>query len=739
MQAQLSKLLLAALFAAGTMEPRLAAAADPAHPCVGTIVSSDDAPALDAAIAECRQNVAANPDDTAGKYHFAVMLLRAGETAEARALLTPLAADGLAAAQIHLGTILQDQGETGAIEAAAWFYRAAAQGEPEALFLMGEIHANGAGVPQSDAVAVQWYELAAGQGHADAMYRLALALRNGRGIEPDERAALAWLGEAARSGNSRAMTLYGHALATAPNGTHRDEGTSWLRRAADNGIVDAQLWLARVHLESEGQLDEVIRLLTEAAEAGNDDAHEWLGLLLADTDPAAARPWLEKAAAADRPNAAFRLATLAFVNDRDEQRALHWSRQAAVHDHPDALIFLGQLLSASNDRTDLDEAATALRRADSLGATTAKPLLARLQTIQAARAGDAAAQYALAGQSDDALTPLSDAERLGWLSAAASGGHTEAQQRLADAAFAADDIKGGLRWLTTAAEQGAVDAQLRLGRLYSGGGPVAPDPDKARMWFARAADQGDVNAGYRLARLHFEGQVDGIAPDHARGWLEAAADNGNPDAQFLLGRLHRDGQTVAADPRRAAEWLTRAAEAGHAGAQHALAGLARAHRLPVSSSIPDLLRSAATQGHTEAQYELARTLEDGDLLTPDDAAAARWYRAAADAGHADAQYRLARLYGEGRGVDQDWDAAMRLFSAAAAQGVGAAETDIGVLYQLGWGVQRDLDKALEWYRRAADKGDPRALRNLANLTAETPGAPSTLTILPAADRPGSRW
>ena len=89
----------------------------------------------------------------------------------------------LAAAQIHLGTILQDQGETGAIEAAAWFYRAAAQGEPEALFLMGEIHTNGTGVPQSDAVAVQWYELAAGQGHADAMYRLALALRNGRNLE----------------------------------------------------------------------------------------------------------------------------------------------------------------------------------------------------------------------------------------------------------------------------------------------------------------------------------------------------------------------------------------------------------------------------------------------------------------------------------------------------------------------------------------------------------------------------
>ena len=83
---------------------------------------------------------------------------------------------------------------------------------------------------------------------------------------------------------------------------------------------------------------------------------------------------------------------------------------------------------------------------------------------------------------------------------------------------------------------------------------------------------------------------------------------------------------------------------------------------------------------------------------------------------------------------------MRWFTAAAEQGVGAAETDIGVLYQLGWGVPRNLDKAQEWYERAAAKGDPRAIRNLANLSPTQPSTPPTLSILPSdGARPGSRW
>ena len=52
-------------------------------------------------------------------------------------------------------------------------------------------------------------------------------------------------------------------------------------------------------------------------------------------------------------------------------------------------------------------------------------------------------------------------------------------------------------------------------------------------------------------------------------------------------------------------------------------------------------------------------------------------------------------------------------------------------------IEDNLDKAQEWYRRAAKKGDPRALRNLANLN---PTAAPPLSILPAGGaRPASRW
>ena len=63
-------------------------------------------------------------------------------------------------------------------------------------------------------------------------------------------------------------------------------------------------------------------------------------------------------------------------------------------------------------------------------------------------------------------------------------------------------------------------------------------------------------------------------------------------------------------------------------------------------------------------------------------------------------------------------AAARLFEKAAAQGLAPAQYRVGGHYEKGLGVTRDVGLAKTWYQRAAEKGNARAMHNLAVLVAE---------------------
>src|ERR1700692_1611980 len=48
--------------------------------------------------------------------------------------------------------------------------RATEKSDPKAMTLIGEIYANGLGIPQNDAKASEWYRFAANRGDANAMF-----------------------------------------------------------------------------------------------------------------------------------------------------------------------------------------------------------------------------------------------------------------------------------------------------------------------------------------------------------------------------------------------------------------------------------------------------------------------------------------------------------------------------------------------------------------------------------------
>ena len=62
------------------------------------------------------------------------------------------------------------------------------------------MYANGQGVRQDDAQAVQWYRQAAEQGDAQAQVLLGIAYESGRGVRQDSALAQEWYGKACDNG-----------------------------------------------------------------------------------------------------------------------------------------------------------------------------------------------------------------------------------------------------------------------------------------------------------------------------------------------------------------------------------------------------------------------------------------------------------------------------------------------------------------------------------------------------------
>lgn len=88
---------------------------------------------------------------------------------------------------------------------------------------------------------------------------------------------------------------------------------------------------------------------------------------------------------------------------------------------------------------------------------------------------------------------------------------------------------------------------------------------------------------------------------------------------------------------------------------------------------------------------------------------------AAKDGHSDSQFNVALMYEQGLGVDKDEKEAVLWYGKSASQGNAAAQFNLGVLYENGRGTAIDYEKANEWYRKASVQGDPLAIGNLGML------------------------
>ena len=85
------------------------------------------------------------------------------------------------------------------IEAARWRL-ATEQRDAEAQHSLGWMYDNGLGVPEDDVEAVRWYRMAAEQGYAKSQFNLGIMYAAGEGVPEDDVQAYVWLSLAAAQG-----------------------------------------------------------------------------------------------------------------------------------------------------------------------------------------------------------------------------------------------------------------------------------------------------------------------------------------------------------------------------------------------------------------------------------------------------------------------------------------------------------------------------------------------------------
>lgn len=210
----------------------------------------------------------------------------------------------------------------------------------------------------------------------------------------------------------------------------------------------------------------------------------------------------------------------------------------------------------------------------------------------------------------------------------------------------------------------------------------------------------------------------------------AAALAGDAGALYKLARIYRDGVGVKHDNEHYAKLLRTAAANGHADAEAELAS----NYLYGQAGIPkDTAQAmawyerAASHGHAYAQLRIANTYDTAKASPADLAQAADWYRKAAGQGNQDAAYKLGQFYEQGRGVAQDYAEAATWYRKGAEDGHAACSYGLGTLYLRGLGVERDPAQAALWLRKAADQRLPSAEAALANLYFSGNGIPQNDT------------
>ncbi len=144
----------------------------------------------------------------------------------------------------------------------------AEQGDAQAQFHLGTMYYNGKGVPQDYREAEKWYRKGAEQEDAAAQFMLGVMYYYGKGVPQDYKEAVKWYRKVAEQGDDAAQYALGTIYHEGGKGVPQDyqEAVKWFRRAAEQGNGEAQFNLGNMYTKGWGVPQDYVQ------------AHKWLSL-----------------------------------------------------------------------------------------------------------------------------------------------------------------------------------------------------------------------------------------------------------------------------------------------------------------------------------------------------------------------------------------------------------------------------------------------------------------------------
>ncbi|MBA9859633.1 tetratricopeptide repeat protein [Ralstonia insidiosa] len=184
----------------------------------------------------------------AGPLEDAATAFKHGDYSTAMALWRPLAEEGNAAAQTGMGILYENGREVvkSEAQAVAWYQKAAAQGDAEAEYRLGQRYVQGplstSSFPRDVPRGLTLMKKAADQGHVRSMEAIAEYYRNGLfGVRKDAVEATAWHRRAAELGYALAEERLGNAYEFG-QGVDQDSALAeeWYQRSTKHYLKDAE-------------------------------------------------------------------------------------------------------------------------------------------------------------------------------------------------------------------------------------------------------------------------------------------------------------------------------------------------------------------------------------------------------------------------------------------------------------------------------------------------------------------
>lgn len=278
--------------------------------------------------------------------------------------------------------------------ALAWYERAAEQGNAAAMHAIGNLYYRGDGAPhvtQDFTLAAAWYRRAAEEGYAPGQRDFAAVLMDGTGVEKDEAEGFRWLRRAAEQEDAHAQFNLALHLGTLQDASARGESMTWFIRAAEQGLVDAQVNVGWCFLKGEGVEKDVEAALTwlrRAVDQGDAEAQYMLAAQLlsgkeVEQDVGEGMELLESAVAQEHADAQFLLAYHLQQGElipKDFDRARKLYQRAADRGNANAMFSLGWTYETGTGvDADLEEAVAWYTEAVAHGSERAEKALERIR------------------------------------------------------------------------------------------------------------------------------------------------------------------------------------------------------------------------------------------------------------------------------------------------------------------------------------------------------------------------